>query len=385
MDASAAAPVLRLVGEVSDPRRHNRVHPLPQMIVMAVIAVMCGSDGWDDIAEFCEVREPWLVEIFALPRGVPCADTFARLFARLNPAELEAVIRRWMEALGFKSDQKAIAIDGKSARRSFEHAWDSSGMAHLVGAYVAENRVVLAQIGVNDKENEITAIPKLLALLDLKGSTVTIDAIGCQRQIAQQIKEGGGNYVLQVKENQPTLHRKVKKLLDEAFLEKLVGWQGSQFQETDAGHGRIETRRVWLTTEVKHLGSELLQLWPSIKALAAVEREREVIGAAQGKSVERHYYILSDDRCTAEAAARIIRGHWGIENGLHYVLDVSFNEDQSRVRKGHGAENLSRLRRLTANLLRQNPDKRSIRMRRKCCGWSLEYLLQTLLRGLGPS
>lgn len=387
MDASAAAPVLRLVGDVCDPRRHNRVHPLPPMIVMAVLAVMCGSDGWDDVAEFCQVRQPWLVEVFALPRGVPCADTFARVFARLDPAELDAVIRRWMAALGFTSERRTIAIDGKSARRSFQHAWDASGMAHLVSAYAAENQVTLAQVGVADKENEILAIPKLLALLDLRGSTVTIDAIGCQREIARQITDARAHYVLQVKDNQPTLHRKVKTLLEEARLEKLVGWTGSRFQETNGGHGRVETRRVWLTTEVRHLGAELLRLWPSVKALAAVEREREVIGGggAGGKSVERHYYILSDDTCTAERAARIIRGHWGIENGLHYVLDVSFNEDQSRVRQGHGAENLSRLRRLTANLLRQNPDKRSIRMRRKCCGWSLEYLLQTLLRGLGPS
>ena len=194
--------------------------------------------------------------------------------------------------------------------------------------------MALAQIGVNDKENEIIAIPKLLELLDLQGSTVTIDAIGCQREIAQQIKDAHANYVLQVKENQPTLHQKVKMLLDEARLEKRVGWKGSQFQETNGGHGRVETRRVWLTTEVKHLGLELLQLWPSIKAMAAVEREREVIGAAQGKSVELHYYILSDGQCTAEQAGRIIRGHWGIENGLHYVLDVSFNEDQSARPQG---------------------------------------------------
>lgn len=383
--ASAVAPVLRLVAQVADPRRPNRVHPLPEMIVMAVLAVLCGSDGWDDIAEFCEVRERWLVEIFGLPRGVPCADTFARVFARLNPKELEKVIHGWMSALGFQGGQKTIAIDGKSVRRSFKHAWDSSGMAHLVGAYASENQVSLAQIGVNGKGNEITAITALLALLELKGSTVTIDAIGCQREIARKIREAGANYVLQVKENQPTLHQKVKALLDEAMLEKLSGWKGSYFEQTDGGHGRIETRRVWLSSEVNHLGAELLELWPGVKALAAVEREREMTGKNQKRSIERHYFILSDGQCTAEQAARIIRGHWSIENGLHYVLDVSFNEDQSRTRKGHSAENLSRLRRLTASLLRQNPDKRSIRMRRKCCGWSLEYLLQTLLRGLGPT
>jgi predicted transposase YbfD/YdcC len=383
MDASVAAPVLRLVSGVKDPRRHNRVHPLPSMIVMAVVAVLCGSDGWEDVAEFCEEAEPWLDEVFALPRGVPSADTFARVFARVDPEELDAVIRSWMTALGFHSGGKQIHIDGKSARRSFERAWNKSAMAHLVGAYASEHQVVLGQVCVPDKQNEIVAIPKLLALLDVRGSTVTLDAIGCQREIARQICDGGGEHVLQVKDNQPTLHEKVKTLLDEAKLEKMKGWQGSSVEQTHGGHGRIETRRAWLTTEVEHLGQDLLELWPTVKAVAAVERERQVIG--QEKSLERHYYLLSDGQCTAEQVAKVIRNHWSIENGLHHVLDVSFNEDQSRVRKGYGQENLSRLRRLTASLLRQNPDKRSIKLRRKCCGWSLDYALKTLLRGLPPA
>ena len=383
MDASAVAPVLRLAGLVSDPRRHNHLHPLPQMIVMALIAVLCGCDGWDDVADFCQVRQEWFKGFLSLPRGIPSHDTFGRVFARLDPPQLEEVLRQWMNALNVGSGGKLIAIDGKSLRRSFQHAWDTSGMAHLVSAFVGQNQLVLAQLGVLDKENEITAIPKLLAMLDLKGSTVTIDAIGCQREIARQITDAKGHYVLQVKDNQPTLHARTKKLLDEAILEGMVGWKGSTHQEVDAGHGRIETRQVWLTTEVKHLGADLLELWPGLKALAAVERVREVIG--KEPSVERHYYILSDGKCDAQRAAQIIRGHWSIENGLHYVLDVSFNEDQSRVRKGHGAENLSRLRRLSANLLRLNPTKRSIKGQRKRCGWSDEYLFQTLFRGLDPS
>jgi predicted transposase YbfD/YdcC len=359
------------------------LHPLPQMIVMALIAVLCGCDGWDDVADFCQVRRQWFTGFLTLPRGIPSHDTFGRVFARLEPLQLEEMLRQWMNALNMASGGKLIAIDGKSLRRSFEHAWDQSGMAHLVSAFVGQNQLVLAQLGVLDKENEITAIPKLLAMLDLKGSTVTIDAIGCQREIAKQITDAKGHYVLQVKNNQPTLHAKTKKLLDEAILEGMAGWKGSTFQEVDAGHGRIETRQVWLTTEVKHLGTDMLELWPGLKALAAVQRTREVIG--KEPSVERHYYILSDGKCDAQRAAQIIRGHWSIENGLHYVLDVSFNEDLSRVRKGHGAENLSRLRRLSANLLRMNPTKRSIKGQRKRCGWSEEYLFQTLFRGLSPT
>ncbi len=382
MDASAAAPVLRLADCVTDPRRHNRLHPLPEIIVMALIAILCGSDGWDDVADFCRVRAEWFKRFLTLPRGVPSHDTFGRVFARLDPLQLEELLRQWMNALNVASGGSLIAVDGKSLRRSFEHAWDTSGMAHVVSAFASENRLVLAQLGVLDKENEITAIPKLLAMIDLRGSTVTIDAMGCQRAIADQITDAKGHYVLSVKDNQPKLHAKVKALLDEAIIEQMNGWKGSMSETIDAGHGRIETRRVYLTTEVKHLGADLLALWPSVKAIAAVERVREVMGREPTVTIERHYYILSDRRCTAERAGEIIRGHWSIENGLHHVLDVSFNEDQSRVRKGHGAENLSRLRRLTANLLRLNPTKRSIRGQRKRCGWSDEYLFQTLLRGL---
>jgi|SRR5579884_46769 len=384
MDASTAAPVLRLVGDVTDPRRHNRLHPLAPMIVMALIAILCGCDSWQDVAEHCQEREEWFKTFLDLPHGTPSHDTFGRVFARLDPLQLEGVLRRWMEALGQGSGGRLVAIDGKSLRRSFEHSWDKSGMAHVVGAFASENRVALAQLGVLDKENEIVAIPKLLAMLDLKGATVTIDAIGCQREIARQIADAKGHFVLQVKENQPALYQRVKSLMDLAILDKMEDWKGSSFEQTDAGHGRVETRTVYLTTEVEHLGEELRELWPSVKALAAVHRTREVIGRGSA-STERHYFILSNPRCTAERAGHIIRGHWSIENGLHYVLDVSFDEDKSRVRKGHAAENLSRLRRLSANLLQLNRSKKSIKLQRKKCAWSEKYLLETLLRGLKPT
>jgi predicted transposase YbfD/YdcC len=352
------------------------------MFVMALIAILCGSDGWNDVEEFCVVREQWFKGFLSLPHGIPSHDTFGRVFARLDPLQLEQVLQQWMAALNIASGGKLIRIDGKSLRHSFEHAWDTSGMAHIVSAFASENRVVLAQLGVLDKENEITAIPKLLDMIDLKGSTVTIDAIGCQRNIAEQIVQADGHYILQVKDNQPTLHATVGALLDEAILENLAGWKGSQFKEVDSGHGRIETRQVWVTTDVKWLGNELLALWPGLKAVAAVERKREVMGKEIKVSTERHYYILSNPRCAAERVGQIIRGHWSIENTLHHVLDVSFNEDQSRVRKDHGPENLSRLRRLTANLLQLNKSKKSIRSQRKICGWSEKYLFDTLLRGL---
>lgn len=245
MDASAAAPVLRLASCVADPRRHNRLHPLPQMIVMAVIAVLCGCDGWDDVADFCQVREEWLKNLLCLPHGIPSHDTFGRVFARLDPLQLEGLLHQWMQALGQASGGKIIAVDGKSLCGSFEHSWNTSAMAHIVGAFASENRIVLAQLGVNDKENEITAIPKLLAMLDLKASTVTIDAIGCQREIARQIADAGGDYVLAVKDNRKTLHQKVAAILDEAALDAFKGLRHGFFQTVDGDHGRIETRRVW--------------------------------------------------------------------------------------------------------------------------------------------
>jgi predicted transposase YbfD/YdcC len=286
-----------------------------------------------------------------------------------------------MEALHIGSAGKLIAIDGKSLRRSFD-CRDKSGMAHIVSAFAGENRVVLAQLGVLDKENEITAIPKLPAMLDLKGATVTIDAIGCQRNMVEQIVGSKGHFAIQVKDNQPTLLAKVATVLDDAILDDPAGWKADPCEDTDAGHGRIETLHVRVTTEVEHPGDELRALWPQVKAIAAVERTRRIKGRESGTTVERHYYILSNPRLTAKRVGEIIRGHWGIENTLHHVLDVSFDEDRSRVRKGHGAQNLSRLRRLTANLLQLNKSKTSIRIQRKKCGWSEKYLFDTLLRGL---
>jgi predicted transposase YbfD/YdcC len=382
MDASAIAPVLRLASQVNDPRRHNRLHPLSQMIVMAVIAVLCGADSWEDVGEFSSEREDWLKGFLDLPRGVPCPDTFERVFARLEPEQMETCVRRWLEALSVKPDDQ-IAVDGKSLRRSFEHGWDKSGMAHIVSAFATNNRLVLAQQAAEGKGGEIKTIEALLKTLDLTGATVTIDAIGCQKSIVELIVQRQGQYIVSVKDNQPTLHAKLAAAMNEAILENLAGWEGaSQFEQTNGGHGRIETRRTWCTTEVTALGP-VLEEWPSVKALVAVERHRQVIG--KEPTVERHYFIASDATLDAERAGRMIRGHWSIENSLHYVLDVSFDEDQSRVREGHGPENLSRLRRLTANLLQLSPRKASIRCKRKLCCGSERFLRETLLRGLRPA
>jgi predicted transposase YbfD/YdcC len=293
-----------------------------------------------------------------------------------------------MSALVELAEGRLIAIDGKSIRRSFEHAWDKSGMAHLVSAMVSQgdNRLVFGQVAVEDKSNEITAIPKLLELMDLKGAVVTIDAMGSQREIAGKIVQGGGDYVLPVKENQPALHDKVRALLDEAALPGGVqGLSVGYFEQAQEDHGRRETRRVWVVDDVACRGKQLLSLWPGLAggSLALVERVRQDLGDLTGKiTLERHYYISSlkgSDDAAAKTMGKYARGHWAMENNLHWQLDVSFNEDQRRLRKGHGAENFSRLCRIALNLLKRDKSvKIGIKGKRLNAGWDQDYLLRLI-------
>lgn len=392
MDASAVREALRMTRLVHDPRRPNRVHPLPEIILMSLCAILCGADSWQDIQAWCQFRQQFLSGFLSLPRGIPSHDTFGRVFARLQPLELEQCLRAWLAALnagpqaapgGGAAATRHVAIDGKALRRSFAHAWDASGMSHLVSVFASESRLALAQLGYDSKAGELEAIGRLLKMVDLKGCTVTIDALGCQKDIAQAIVEQQAHYVLCVKQNQPQLHQKLKTVMKEAMLEKLAGWaNGSYHEDTAAGHGRIETRQVWYTTEVGALGA-IAGEWPGLSALAVVQCHRQVNG--QAPKVHRRYYILSDASLDAPRVGALVRGHWGIENRLHYVLDVSFGEDQCRVRKDHGPQNLSRLRRLTANLLQRTQAKASIRCKRKCCGWSDEFLIQALFGSLTPT
>lgn len=379
MDGQATGGILRFFGELPDPRAHNVIHKLHDILVIAICAVICGADGWVEVEEFGRSKRAWFATFLDLPGGVPSHDTFGRVFAHLAPDAFERCFVAWTSALpGTTGGAKLVAIDGKSIRRSFEHAWDKSGMAHLVSAFVDANRVVFGQVAVADKSNEIDAIPRLLALLDLAGATVTIDAIGCQTEIARQITEAEGDYVLAVKENQPTLHRRVSALLDEAILDGFEGMRHDTFQSTDGGHGRVERRRVWVTDEVGWLGEELLANWPGLASVAAVECRREDLSAGK-TSTERRYFISSRKALDAKAMAEAVRGHWSVENKLHWQLDVSFNEDQRRIRKHHGAENFSRLCRLALNLLKRDKSaKIGVHGKRLKAGWDEPYLLRLL-------
>jgi len=386
MDATATSGFLRFFRDVSDPRTGNFItHKLHDLIVIAILAVICGADGWTRIAFWGRCKAKWLSTFLDLPGGIPSHDTFSRVFALLDPDVFERCFLNWMAAVVELSAGRLVSIDGKAIRRSFEHGWDKSGMTHLVSAFVsqAENRVVFSQLAVEDKSNEIVAIPKLLDLLDLKGAVVTIDAIGCQREVAARIVAGGGDYVLPVKDNQPNLLNKTQPLMNDLVLDHAKGIEATRvgyFEQSESGHGRLETRRVWVSDEVQWLGKDVLALWPGLSSIALIERTRQDLGDYSGKvSVERQIYISSLKGIDARAVAGAVRGHWSVENNLHWQLDVSFDEDQNRTRKGHGAENYSRLCRIALNLLKRDTSiKAGIKTKRLNAGWDHNYLLRLI-------
>jgi predicted transposase YbfD/YdcC len=376
MDGQATEGILRFFMDLPDPRAHNAIHNLHDILIIALCAVICGANGWVEVEVFAKAKIAWFSTFLDLKHGIPSHDTFGRVFSRLNPDAFERCFVAWTRAVAQTAWGGLIAIDGKSIRRSFRHAWDKSGMAHLVSAFVDANHLVFSQVAVADKSNEIDAIPRLLGLLDLEGATVTIDALGCQKEIARQITEAGGDYVLAVKENQPVLHAKVSKLLDEAILDAFEGMNYASHESSDDNHGRVENRRVWVTDEVDHLGS-LRDEWAGLSSVAGVESVRQVL--AGKTSIERRYFISSLKGLDAREMAAAVRGHWAVENKLHWQLDVSFREDERRIRKDHGPENFSRLCRIALNLLKQDRRvKIGIHGKRLKAGWDEPYLLQLL-------
>jgi predicted transposase YbfD/YdcC len=373
MDVIAPRDLLRSFADLPDPRAHNIVHPLSNILLLAIMGVLCGADDWPAVERFTRSKLKWLRTFMDLASGIPSHDTFERVFAAIDPQAFERCFVIWSRELARQSQGRLIAIDGKSVRRSFDAASDQAAI-HMVSAFCQQNHVVLGQLATDMKSNEITAIPQLLALLELKDTTVTIDAMGCQKQIAQQIVEAGGNYVLAIKGNHPTLHEEVKFLFDEASA---TGWElaHAHHQTVEKDHGRLETRRCWSVWDIAWFKDR--DQWAGLKSFVCIEATRQV---GEKVSVEKRYYLSSHDGRDAKQLLEAVRGHWGIENRLHWQLDVSFGEDQRRGRKQHAAENFSRLDRIALNLLKKEKSlKLSMKNKRLNCGWDHDYLLKVLM------
>jgi predicted transposase YbfD/YdcC len=358
---------------LKDPRiERTRLHDLMDIIVIAICAVICGAEGWEDIAKYGHAKRDWLATFLSLPNGIPSHDTFRRVFCLLDPAAFHECFQRWIDALSEGLGLKRIAIDGKTLRRSFDRAAGKTAL-HLVSAWATEQHLVLGQVAVDSKSNEITAIPRLLELLDVSGAMVSIDAMGCQKEIAAKIRAGGGDYVLSVKDNQPHLLEDIGQCFAKGLDTDFAGLDYSYHEECYDGHGRTEQHSVY--TILNPEGIRDLALWQDLKAITMVFSERQEAG--KEKTEELRYYIGSR-AAKAKAYANSIRSHWGIENGLHWVLDVSFDEDGCRMRTDHSPENMALLRRLALCLLKKHGGKGSIRGKRLQSGWNDEFLLEIL-------
>ena len=369
MNESKGLSFLEYFSSLNDPRvDRTKRHELLDIIAIAICAVICGMESWVDIEDFGEAREQWLKKFLKLPNGIPSHDTFSRVFSLLDPKQFQECFQNWVSALCRATNGEVIAVDGKTLRRSFDKAAEQSPF-HLVSAWASTNNLTLGQVLVEDKSNEIVAIPKLLEIIDVTGSIVTIDAIGCQKAFAEQITNAGGDYIFCLKENHPNFHNEVKSFFEKGDFQ---GRQHSFSETTDGEHGRIEIRKYW---SVSAESFEHQKDWEGIKSIGMVESHREV---GEKQSLERRYYISSLEQ-DSERFGKAVRSHWGIENSLHWVLDVIFNEDQCRIREKNAAQNFALLRRIAISLLKnEKSSKKSLRRKRNQACLYEDYLLKIL-------
>lgn len=359
--------------QIPDPRiDRNKRHKLLDIVIITTCASICGANTWEDIECYGHSKYNWLKTFLELPNGIPSNDTFRRVFILLSPDAFRNCFINWVESIKELLPNNVVSIDGKTLRGSHNKKDGKSGI-HMVSAWASEMNMVLGQLKTEEKSNEITAIPELLDLLDISGCIVTIDAMGCQKKIAAKIIDKGADYVLALKKNQSTLYNDVELFFQDAKGTNFKEITNSYYETTDSDHGRVEIRRHWLVSDIDWLDAK--PLWEGLNCIGMVERERHINDKVTS---ETSYYILSR-QCDGKVFAESVRKHWGIENKLHWSLDVSFREDECRKRTGNSAENFAMVRHIALNLLKQeNSLKKSINTKRLKAGWDDTYLMKVL-------
>jgi predicted transposase YbfD/YdcC len=362
-------------GDLTDPRiDRTKLHKLIDILVIAICAVIAGADTWEDVAAFGQAKVDWFKTFLELPNGIPSHDTFNRVFARLDPQQFQDGFLRWMSAVSEVIGGQVIAIDGKVLRRSHDRGIGKAAI-DMVSAWASANRLVLGQVKVEDKSNEITAIPQLLRALEVSGCIVTIDAIGCQTEIAELIIDQDADYVLSLKENQGRLFEDVQLLFEDLEKSQYQAYHFDYAKTVNKDHGRLEIRECWTISDpevLRHLRG--FENWKQLLTVSRIRAQRQI---GEERNCEDRYHIASI--VGAKRVLWAVRSHWGIENELHWTLDIAFDEDRCRVRKDHGPENFALLRHIALNLLKQEKTcKRSIKGKRLLAAWKEDYLLKVL-------
>ena len=359
--------VLSYFSNLADPRvERTKEHLLEDIIFITIAAVICGAETWNDIENYGKSKKNWLKQYLRLPNGIPSHDTFNRFFSALDPEGFEKAFLSWIKDISALTAGEIVSIDGKTVCGS--RGSDTKRAIHIVSAWANANQLSLGQVKVDDKSNEITAIPKLLNVLEIKGCIVTIDAMGCQRDIAKKIIEKGADYILAVKGNQGCLEEDIKRTI--RFSKPTSEWE-----EEDFGHGRIETRKCFVYTDLSFIDKVLD--WENLNGLIKIESIRYI--KSTGKEEKETRLYITSSNATAEIIGKGVRSHWGIENSLHWTLDVSFNEDKSRKRDGYAAQNFSMLNRIALNLIKnEQSKKRSVKGKRLDAGWNNDYLIKII-------
>ena len=362
------------LSQIEDPRiERTKQHKLIDILVIAVCGTICGAEGFNEIEEFGEAKEEWLKQFLELPNGIPSHDTFRRVFMLIKPEKFQAVFLGWVASVAKTTKGKIVNVDGKRLRGTKSQEKQNQALC-MVSAWAQANRMVLGQVKCEEKSNEITAIPELLRLLELEGCIVTIDAMGCQKDIVKQIVDQKADYLISLKGNQGNLHKAIKDKFTEAEKSEFRELEHDYCETFEKGHGRIETRRCWVTEEVAWLAQK--EDWVGLKSIVMVESQREIIG--KPPTIERRYFI-SSLAADAKQSLQAVRGHWAIENSLHWVLDIAFREDDCRIRAENSAENMAILRHISLNLLKQEEScKRGIKTKRLKSGWDEAYLSKVL-------